>query len=116
MASAFLKKPIIAVDMDDVIADASTKLLLLYERQKGMKVEPTLLRGQKLEHIVPKEDTALIRNILHRPGFFEDLPVMTGAQDALKLLSEHAELFVASAATEFPNSLIEKHRWLAFHF
>lgn len=53
---------------------------------------------------------------MHSPGFFENAPLIPGAQEALKKLSAHYKLFIVSAATEFPQSLHEKQRWLNNHF
>ena len=49
-------------------------------------------------------------------GFFERAPVMDGAVDALKYLNEKHRILIVSAATEYPNSLLEKQVWLAKNF
>ena len=47
---------------------------------------------------------------------FRNLPVFEDAQDVVKKLQEHYEVFIVSAATEFPKSLTEKLEWLEEHF
>jgi 5'-nucleotidase len=41
---------------------------------------------------------------------------MKGSVEAVKQLNEKYEVFIVSAAMEFPNSLPEKYEWLAEHF
>jgi 5'-nucleotidase len=41
---------------------------------------------------------------------------MEGAQDTIARLMERYEVFVATAAMEFPNSFVDKYNWLARHF
>jgi 5'(3')-deoxyribonucleotidase len=41
---------------------------------------------------------------------------MPDAQDVVKELSVKHKVYIVSAATEFPNSLKEKHDWMAEHF
>ena len=50
------------------------------------------------------------------PGFFLDAPVIENSQAVLQKLNERYELFVVSAAMEFPASLPEKKSWLTTHF
>ena len=50
------------------------------------------------------------------PGFFETLPVMKGAVDAIKKLMNDFDIYIVSAAMEYPLSLTEKHHWLGEHF
>ena len=41
---------------------------------------------------------------------------MEGAVEAVKKLQQTYDVYVVSAAMEFPNSLIEKRNWLKKHF
>jgi 5'(3')-deoxyribonucleotidase len=53
---------------------------------------------------------------LWEPGFFEDIPVKPHAIEVIKALMEKYEVFIVSAATEFPNSMKEKLQWMKQHF
>jgi 5'(3')-deoxyribonucleotidase len=55
-------------------------------------------------------------SFLWQPGFFTDLPVKEGAIEVIKVLTKSYEIFIVSAATEFPNSLSEKLEWMKKHF
>ncbi|MEM0933868.1 MAG: 5'(3')-deoxyribonucleotidase, partial [Bacteroidota bacterium] len=48
--------------------------------------------------------------------FFKDLPVVENSQETLEQLNQKYELYIASAAMQFPNSLKEKSDWLDEHF
>ena len=41
---------------------------------------------------------------------------MPGAQEAVQKLMQHFEVYIVSAALEFPLSLHEKYEWLGEHF
>lgn len=103
----------IAIDMDEVIADIQPKFLDIFEKQVGRRPSEAEYFGKKLYEIPGGEN---IRSYLFDPGFFGDLPVMEGSQEAVKKLMEHYEIFIVSAAQEFRNSLADKHDWLQEHF
>jgi 5'(3')-deoxyribonucleotidase len=103
----------IAIDMDEVIADIQPKFLAIFEQLQGRRPAPEEYRGRKLYELSGGEN---IRTNLFDKGFFADLPVMEGSQDAVKSLMEHYEIFIVSAAQEFRNSLEDKHDWLQQHF
>jgi 5'(3')-deoxyribonucleotidase len=50
------------------------------------------------------------------PGFFREAPVIAGSQEVLERLNRRYEVFIVSAATEYPLSLGEKSAWLQEHF
>lgn len=103
----------IAVDMDNVIADIESHFLSTCEKEYGLKLDRELLKGKPEADAFPKD---VIRKLLYTPGFFRSAPVMTGSQDALKNLMEDFDVYIVSAAMQFPHSLPEKFEWLAEHF
>jgi 5'-nucleotidase len=108
-----MKKKTIAIDMDNVIADTVAQYIAWYERDYGVRVERASLNG------IPELDAfpgGAIRKFLYTPGFFRTVPVIPGAQEAVQKLMEHFEVYIASAALEFPLSLHEKYEWLQEHF
>lgn len=99
------------VDMDGVIADVYRQFLDKEEKETGHR--------QPMEKLVGKKEDEAFKNCLNyvtSDGFFSTAPLVEGAVEALKLLNEQYELFIVSAAMEFPKSLSEKYAWLQQHF
>ncbi len=107
----------ILVDMDEVIADATLGMINWYKKVYGGDIDyAKMLEGQSLVKGFPDEHQAVVRQQLYEPGFFRNLPVIENSVDVLKEMNKKYEIFIVSAATEFPNSLKEKHDWLEEHF
>jgi len=77
----------IAVDMDEVIADALTRHLGLYNSATGENVTPALIREVGLEAAIPPKYREVFHALPHEDGFFEDLAVIPNSQRALQMLS-----------------------------
>lgn len=107
-------KKTVAIDMDGVIADVETHFLTWYERDYGVKIPREKLAGLSEEDAFPEK--GIIRKFASTPGFFLNIPVMTGAVEAVKTLMADFEVYIVSAAMEFPQSLPEKLEWLREHF
>lgn len=99
----------ICLDMDEVLADTYAKFEDLYEERFDRRLKPADYHGMKIYDLPGAAD---IRNAMHEPGFFRDLPVMDGAREVVEELYEHYEIFVTTAATEFKHSLLDKWEWL----
>jgi 5'-nucleotidase len=106
----------IAIDMDEVIADAYHRFNDWYERDFKLKLDPELIHGKYLRDVVPLEHREQVIKYPHTEGFFKDLPVMKDSQDVIFELSKKYEIFIASAAMEFKNSFVHKYDWLSVHF
>jgi 5'(3')-deoxyribonucleotidase len=106
----------IAVDMDEVLADALTEHLARYNRDHGEAITKSHLHGKGLWDIVSADRHERLEAYLRSDDFFEDLPVLEDSQEVLARLSQHYEIFIATAAMEFPNSFGSKYRWLLRHF
>lgn len=102
-------KASIAIDMDNVIADLDLQCVRWYYRKYGkqLKKEDLYDNGH-----IEKE----AYNFLLTPGFFSDIPVMAGAQNAILEIMKSFEVYIVSAAMEFPQSMPEKLAWLKTHF
>jgi 5'(3')-deoxyribonucleotidase len=113
-------KPIIAVDMDEVIADALGEHLLRYNRDFAHEGTPALttrdLRGKWMWDVVPAHRLATVQSYIESEDFFAVLPVMPDAQRVLERLQSRYEIFIATAAMEVPHSFTAKYDWLAEHF
>lgn len=107
-------KKTIGIDMDGVIADTETHFMDWYEKETGVKVAPEGRLGVLESEGFP--DKTAVRRYLLTPGFFRTIPVMPGAIEAVKKLQEDYEVYIVSAAMEFPQCLSEKREWLAEHF
>jgi 5'(3')-deoxyribonucleotidase len=106
----------IAVDMDEVMADALGEHLDRYNSMFGTKLTRQCVTGINLHHSAPAEHRAAIRDFVNCHDFFASLKVMPGAQDVLKKLSQKHEIFVTTAAMEVPASFAAKYEWLLEHF
>jgi 5'(3')-deoxyribonucleotidase len=103
----------LAVDMDEVIADAAKKLKQWYKRDYGIALTDEQIRGKDLGRAVPLEERPVFHRFANTPGFFRDLEIMPDAAGVLEKLNGRYELYLVSAAMEFPNSLKDKFDWIA---
>ena len=101
----------IAVDMDGVLADVYRQFIAYHERETGVRLEIEELHG------LP-EFKAFPNGYRHAntKGFFRTVPLVPGSRDVLERLNQQYEIFIVSAAMEFPNSLDDKREWLREHF
>ena len=108
------KKKRVAIDMDNVMADITNQLISWYHKATGELLSETDLigKGETAAFPVP----AIARQFLYEPGFFSQAPVIEGSQEVIAELNKSYDVFIVSAAMEFPNSLPEKYEWLAKHF
>src|ERR1700744_1079807 len=106
----------IAIDMDEVIADTIDKFIELYKIRHNTVIPLDGMDGKEFNEVLPDEIKATLKAYIHEPGFFRDLKVMPGAQEVVKELCDKYDVYIVSAAMEFPNSLLDKHDWLAEHF
>jgi 5'(3')-deoxyribonucleotidase len=110
------RRPRLAVDMDEVIADSLTRHLLLYNRATGESLTPEIIREKGLKEAIPGEHRGIFDRLPHEDGFFEHLGVIENSQRALQWLSSEFDVFIVSAAMEVPRSFDAKFRWLQEHF
>jgi len=107
----------VLVDMDEVIADTTLGMINWYKKVYGGDIDyAKMLEGKSLIKGFPEEHQAAVRQQLFEPGFFRHLPVMDNSVQVLEKMNERYEIYIVSAATEFPNSLTEKYHWLMEHF
>ena len=115
------RKPRLAVDMDEVIADAFGKMLRAYNERTGRDITKEQIAREGIEilfapeFLTPEIKTQLDSLQADR-GFFADLELVEGGQDALRELSRDFEIFIASAAMDVPSSFDAKYQWLKQYF
>ena len=107
----------IAIDMDDVLAKTTHVIIdRINEIVQGEFTYAELMTSTN-EYKQEFYNHYLTHNsFLWEPGFFENIPVNEDAVEVVKKLHEQYEIFIVSAATEFPNSLKEKLTWMEKHF
>ncbi|MBL1408492.1 5' nucleotidase, NT5C type [Sphingobacterium faecale] len=104
----------IALDMDGVLADNLDHYLNYYHQETGIQLTEADVLGLPEGECVP--DKTAVRRYIGSDGFFRTLPVAKDAQEVVKELHDRYDVFVVSAAMEFPWSLREKRDWLAEYF
>lgn len=109
-------RPIICVDMDEVIADALGEHLQRYNRDFRERVTRADLEGRWLWDLVPPERHQALTEYLMSEDFFAVLRVMPHAQRVLERLQSRYEIYIATAAMEVPSSFNAKFEWLKKYF
>jgi 5'-nucleotidase len=101
----------IAIDMDDVLADAEGRFFELAKLRYGLDINPIDLHDKTWAQAanVPHEE---IWAWLFEEDFFRKMKVKPHSQEVVKKLSNKYEIFIVSAAVEFPQSMKEKLDWL----
>ena len=106
----------VAVDMDEVIADALPAQLGWLADRFGYALSLAECEGRRLSELLSAPHRDELEAHLHEGRFFGELLPMPGAEAALTLLNERTELFVTTAAMEYPRSLPFKFEWLRERF
>ncbi len=107
---------VIAIDMDEVMADTVTAHIARYNAHFGESLKTSDLDGKWLWQVVPSDRHDQLAAFLEEPDFFGDLPLMPDAQRVIERLCGAHDVFIASAAMEVPHSFNAKFRWLREHF
>ena len=102
--------------MDEVIADAFAAQRAWLQVTYGYSWNEEHILGRSIKQLVEPDHYEKLEDVLHEGHFFRDLSVMPGAQDALKHLSKKFEIYITTAAMEFPASCAAKFEWLNEHF
>jgi 5'(3')-deoxyribonucleotidase len=105
----------IAIDMDEVMADFTSKYVRLVNDICHANITAEEMRGRKIRQLRPALVNDMI-DILRDPTYFRDLAVMPNSQEVIRELSERYEIFITTAAMEFPTSFTAKYEWLKEHF
>lgn len=105
----------IAIDMDETICDSLERHIEWYNRDFGASLTKEDTTGTRIYHVIPDEHVAQVKQHPHHPDFFRDLRAFDGAIDAIKTLSEQYDIFIVTAAMEYPESFAAKYDWLKTH-
>jgi 5'-nucleotidase len=101
----------IAIDMDGVMADVTAQFMQYHKKTTGAPMTFKDIEGQTESAAFPT-----FRKWVDTEGFFRHLPLMPDSQSVVKELADKYDVFIVSAAMEFPRSLIDKHDWLREYF
>ncbi len=104
------------IDMDDVMADTTGQFINFYQKEFGTLLAKADLDFKEELEGFPTHHREAIHQYTLRQNFFRTLEVKEFSQEIMKELNQKYELFIVSAAIEFPNSLTEKLEWLREHF
>ena len=105
----------IAIDMDEVMADALAEHVRRYNAAFGAGVRVEDLTGYHLEDRVPAEHREAAESMFDA-SFFEDLELFPDCVEVIDELTSRFEVFIVSAAMDVPLSFDAKYRWLRRHF
>jgi len=105
----------IAIDMDEVLSHFSLKCLSLFNEEFNLAYTIDDLQGRKLATMDARFMHKVDEYLTHE-SFFLELDVIKDSQDVIRKLSERYEIFIVTAAMEFPASLAPKYQWLKTHF
>jgi 5'-nucleotidase len=101
----------VLVDMDGVLADVYAQFIAFEYRSSGIKLNIDDLYGKTEADAFPS-----CYKSMRSEDFFRTAPVMTDSIEGLKYLNDKYKVLIVSSATEFPNSLNEKQKWLNEYF
>lgn len=105
----------VIIDMDEVMADTMGAMFEWYNSNYNEPINYSKMKGSWLLGI-PDQYRSIVRDRLFSQGFFRHLPVMEDCVDVVNELNKKYEVFIVSAAMEFPDSLKDKLEWLNEHF
>ncbi len=100
------------VDMDEVIADTYMAHIDIYNRDFDEQLTIAQCYGKEVWQCVPAERQESVRMHATREGFFSMLNPIAGSRQIMEQLVKRYDLYIASAAMQYPNSLKEKSDWL----
>ena len=106
----------IAIDMDEVMADALTEHLRRYNAAYGTSITAAELSGQHLEQCIPRQ------HIVRPPKRCSTLPssrisrLLPDRQEVVRELADRYEVFIASPAMDVPCSFDAKYPLAATSF
>jgi 5'(3')-deoxyribonucleotidase len=101
----------ILIDMDGVLCDYN-----------GTLVASGLVRAEELtaerwwQTDLEEDRLRQLDDLVHQPGFFQEMAPMPGSLEALdQLLDDAHDLWIVSQAPGFPQAFAEKYAWILEH-
>lgn len=106
----------IAIDMDDVLASTTEKMIRTFNRLNKTSYGLSDLLHLDLESIFDNTTTMHLIKEMNAPGFTRDLVVKENAVEVVKELNDLYDVYIATAAMEIPGSFQDKFEWLQEFF
>lgn len=100
-----LNQPVLAIDMDEVLADSMSLVLEQYNKVHHTTWNKSDLFGKTIYECLPPAHIPFIKQLQNSETFYQEVSVIQGAQEGVRILSKKYNLYIVSAALEFPNSL-----------
>lgn len=107
---------VIYLDMDEVLADTYGAHLDIYNEEFGENLTVEDCMGREVWQCVPVDRQQSVKDHARNEGFFSSLKPINDSIRVVKELHLKHEVYIASAAMQFPNSLREKSDWLDQYF
>jgi 5'(3')-deoxyribonucleotidase len=107
---------ILAIDMDEVMADTMSHYLELYNAEFQLDLTPADFYGRRIFEVIDASHAARCREYFEDESFFLEIPVMPGSQEVVRELTKQYEVFITTAAMEVPSSFSAKFHWLQKYF
>ncbi|MDC6351058.1 5'(3')-deoxyribonucleotidase [Zeaxanthinibacter sp. PT1] len=107
---------ILYLDMDEVLADTYGAHIEIYNQEFGENLTKEDCMGREVWQSVPEARQQSVKDHARQEGFFRPLKPIEDSIRVVKELQRKHEIYIASAAMQFPNSLREKSDWLDEHF
>lgn len=102
--------------MDEVIADSHGCLLKWLSSEHGYFFNEEEKCDTAIRSLITTEHCSEMESLLHDGKIFSQFDVMPGAQQAIEKMMDHFEIFIVTAAMEYPASCAHKFSWLRTHF
>lgn len=106
----------IAVDMDEVLAKYTEKVIKQLEKETGHVINLSEISGAFLSKSLSGKYLDIVTSYPYREGFFRDLDVMEHSQEVLDRLNKDYEVYIVSSTLQHPNAPKDKLAWLKEHF
>ncbi|EAR14777.1 5'(3')-deoxyribonucleotidase [Robiginitalea biformata HTCC2501] len=106
---------VVFVDMDEVLADTYGAHIERFNKRFGATLSREQCMGGEVWQQIPEHRETLWQHYFE-PGFFRDLRPLPDSREVLEEIVSRHQVYIASAAMQFPDSLKEKHEWLDEHF
>ncbi|OBY66699.1 5'(3')-deoxyribonucleotidase [Polaribacter reichenbachii] len=105
----------IFVDMDEVLADTYGQHIAWYNKNHQQSLTKEAIVSGEVWENVPAAHQESVKKHAFMPGFFRNLTPMEDSIEVMQALYNKHEVYIATAATQFPTSLKEKCDWLDEH-
>lgn len=109
-------KKSLLIDMDEVIARYTAKVLDTLKRETGISIELDNVKGKFLSQSLDSKIVEIVSSYPYRKGFFRDLEVMPDSRQVIEKLREFYDISIASSCLQHPNSVHDKLAWLRENF